>query len=141
MRDILAPIVEAVLGYHENEIFCNLIYDSNDYTLLGLAIVLIPLLVLFVFYKFADPILPKRLQWLIAVAISILFVVISSYLIIMNGSMEPCYVSPENCEMNQPPTSENLITSLIMGLLSIASSIIFTIGLRYISNNNKTNPF
>jgi hypothetical protein len=141
MKNILAPIVEGILGYNDNVIFCNLLYGSSDYTFIFLAIVLIPLIVLSVFYKVIDPILPKRLQWFITVVVSMVLVTIASYLIIMNGSMEICYADPASCTMGNEPIGENFITSFTMGILSLIPAIGFSFILKYISTNNKTNPF
>lgn len=141
MKNILAPIVEAVLGFNDHEIFCNSLYNSDDYTFLALSLILMPFAVFLVFYKLIDPILSKRSHWISAVAITAVLMTIISYLTIMNGSMEICYASPENCNMLDMPIGENFITSLIMGALSLVPSIVFTMGLKYFSTNNKTNPF
>jgi hypothetical protein len=145
MKDLLAPIIEDYVIIHDstNDEYLDAIYNSSDYTNMGILLLVITFMLLLTYYKLIDPVLPRITHWLLAVFISLISVAIVCFSLLFTGSMEPFILDyiPDESNSLMDPTLLSWEVALVMMTLSIIPLVAFTILLRFISVNNKRNPF
>ena len=122
---------------------------NYDWFYIYLGFILIPFLVAFLYYKLVDPTLPKVWHWLVALGISVIAVCIFGWFNLF-GYFEDCIINGSNSTLCNkgfgPDEEENIVssiyeTSFFIGLYSIVPFGIASFFMRYLSINNKRNPF
>lgn len=138
MNNIATNIYE--LFVYDSE-FSNAVYDANDYVFLMLGFILIPLVILFFFYKPIDPIPVKFWKWFLTVLISFMIVFGFSYYWLSSNSMYD-YIIIDYSSVNMSAMSFTLLLCIWSVVFSIIPTLLFSwIFSRTISINNAKNPF
>lgn len=133
MKNFFANLYEFLIRHPK---FSQLVFDSEDYVWLGLYMILIPLILALIFYKFWDPSPTKTYKWIIMVLIvPILLVFGITYYQLWTGSLEIEFIN-KNIEVGD----FTLGLSLYNSLYSLIMAIIWTIIIKRLSINNSNNP-
>ncbi len=143
MNVIIAPLYEFFMNYDTYETLLNAVFNNLDYGKIGWLIILIPAIILTVFYKLWDPVSASKLKWWL----TILCIVILSYV----GASTILYNNPEIIEYlgnytgaNGEPDADYFIVQMSMITLSYSLIVAFILSIvpfRLISTNNRNNPF
>lgn len=147
MRDLIANLMEMfgldeptyvdVLYYGSKQAAASYIPETfSGYAISGWAILFIPLLIMFLFYKVFDFVNGKVWHWLIAFVIA-LFAVFFANWGIATKELESFVIDPEN---NPNIDSFILEYSFYTMIISIIPALIGILW-KLISTNNKYNPF
>ena len=138
MNDLFAPFYEFWLNYEVYEVLYTCLYDNNDYGKFGWLLLMVPLLLLALFYRAWDPMRRQRLMWLITTIIISLIGYMATTGIVFNNV---CILD----ELNglDAKLAETFIVqiSLISALYFLLVSLIYTFIVKRFSINNSHNPF
>jgi hypothetical protein len=138
MNNTVANLYEFCI--HDSE-FSNAVYDANDYVFLMLGFLIIPFIILLLFYRLVDPIPVKLWKWMVAVLISVTIVFAFSYYWLSSNSMYN-YIMTDYSSVNMSAMSFTLLLCIWSVVFSIIPTILFSwIFSRTISINNAKNPF
>ncbi len=120
--------------------FSNTVYGSNDYLYLTLSFIVIPILILFIFYKVIDPLPVKFWKWLLTVFVCFVVIFGFNYYWLSSNSMYSHLLNQDISTMTA--FSFTLQLSFWSVLFSIIPILLFSwIYSRTISINNAKNPF
>lgn len=120
--------------------FSERVWDANDYQLIGIAIFIIPFLVLPLFYRLLDPQPVKTWKWIVTAIFSLILVFGFSYYWLSRNSMYEPIMNSDASAMTAD--SFTLQISLIGSLFSIIPLVLLSwMWSRTISINNAKNPF
>lgn len=133
MNDLVAMIVEPFLSLQP---YTNVMFDSKEYAVSFWIMLLIPMLVLLVFYRFWDKVNSKRYHWILFCTISIILVFMTSVGRLYNSGL---------MEFIDNPNYDGCVTYMYQysGLITLYSLVLllaFTFVFRFISPNNRYNP-
>ena len=141
MNDLLALFYEPFFDYNSYQDLLNLVFDNADYGKLGFILILIPLVVLAVFYKLWDPIRNQLLM----LGLSILLVLIIAYsatsgILYSNGGILQAIGNYTGDDGQIDPDYFVFQMSMISLLYGVIISLAYSFGLKLISTNNSHNP-
>ena len=142
MNDLLALLYEPFFDYNTYQDLLNLVFDNADYGKLGFILILIPLVVLGIFYKLWDPIRNQLLMLGLSVLLLLVIVYSSTTGILYNNGgilQEIGNYTGDDGQMD--PDYFVFQMSMISMLYSVIISTVFSFGLKLISTNNSHNPF
>ena len=138
MNDLFAPMYEWWFEFEVYEILLDCLYDNNDYGKFGWLLLIVPLLLLALFYRAWDPMRRQRLMWSITIIIISLIGYMATTGIVFNNV---CILD----ELNglDAKLAETFIVqiSLISALYFLLVSLIYTFIVKRFSINNSHNPF
>lgn len=133
MKNFFANLYELAIRHSE---FSNTVFKSEDYVWLGLFLIIIPLILALIFYKFWDPSPTKTYKWIVFVVIlSIILIFVASYYQLWTGSLEIDFAN-EHPEVGD----YTLGLSLYNSLYSLIIIIIWSVIIKRFSINNSNNP-
>ena len=138
MNDLFAPMYEWWFEYEVYEILLDCLYDNNDYGKFGWLLLIVPLLLLALFYKAWEPMRRQRLKWSITIIlISLIGYMTTTGIVFKNV----CILDELNGQ--DPKLAETFIVqiSLISALYFLLASLIYTFIVKRFSTHNSHNPF
>ena len=143
MNNLLATIYESFFDYISYQDLLYAVYDQMDYVKFGWILLLIPGVLLFLFYKIWDPVTrPQRFKYFLV--LFLIFIIIYSSVsgilysnseilkLLGNYTGEPGQVSPDWFILQM---------GIISILFSAIMSIIYSLIIKRFSINNSHNPF
>ena len=138
MNDLVVPLYEDLFDYDTYQILLDCLYNNNDYGKFGWLLLIVPLLLLALFYRVWDPMRRQRLMWLITIIIIPLIGFITTMSIVNYNN---CIILQLNSQ--QVLLAESLIIqiSLYSALYFLIISLIYTLIVKRFSINNSHNPF
>ena len=138
MNNLFAPMYEWWFEFEVYEILLDCLYDNNDYGKFGWLLLIVPLLLLALFYKAWEPMRRQRLMWSITIIIISLIGYMTTTGIVFNNV---CILDELNGQ--DPKLAETFIVqiSLISALYFLLASLIYTFIVKRFSTHNSHNPF
>jgi len=138
MNNLFAPFYEWWFDWDVYQVLLTCLFDNNDYGKFGWLLLIVPLLLLALFYRAWDPMRRQRLMWLITTIIISLIGYMTTTGIVFNNV---CILD----ELNglDAKLAETFIVqiSLISALYFLIISLIYTFIVKRFSINNSHNPF
>lgn len=138
MNNLFAPFYEWWFDWDVYQVLLTCLFDNNDYGKFGWLLLIVPLLLLALFYRAWDPMRRQRLMWLITTIIISLIGYMATTGIVYNNV---CILD----ELNglDAKLAETFIVqiSLISALYFLIVSLIYTLIVKRFSINNSHNPF
>lgn len=138
MNDLFAPMYEWWFEFEVYEILLDCLYDNNDYGKFGWLLLIVPLLLLALFYRAWDPMRRQRLMWLITTIIISLIGYMATTGIVFNNV---CILDELNGLDSKLAETFIVQISLISALYFLLVSMIYTFIVKRFSINNSHNPF
>ena len=140
INDLLAPMYEYFFNWNNYQILLTCLYDNNDYGKFGWLLLIMPLLLLVLFYKVWEPLRRQRLMWLIIIIITAIIGYAATTGIIYNNE---CILNELAAYDGSQVDPEYFVfqISMITVLYSLIVSLIFTIIIKRFSTHNSHNPF
>lgn len=140
INDLLAPMYEYFFNWNNYQILLTCLYDNNDYGKFGWLLLIMPLLLLVLFYKVWEPLRRQRLMWLIIIIITAIIGYAATTGIIYNNE---CILNELAAYDGSQVDPEYFVfqISMINVLYSLIVSLIFTIIIKRFSTHNSHNPF
>lgn len=139
----IAPLYEFFFNWDTYQQLLNAVYDNLDYGKFGWLLIIIPILILTIFYKFWDPVSSSKLKW----GLTILCISIISYIgastILYNNPEIIQYLGNYTGEDGQPDADYFIVqmSMITFGYSLIIAFILSIVPFRLISTNNSKNPF
>jgi quinol-cytochrome oxidoreductase complex cytochrome b subunit len=118
------------------------VFNNYDYAKIGGVLILMPVFLLFIFYKIWDPIKKPKLKWIFTILIIgfISSIITHTILIELNDCLRMKTVAFNGNGVD--PFNFALTMSLISFLYAVIAAVILSIiPFRLISTNNRYNPF
>lgn len=143
MNEIVAIFYDRLFDWDTYQELSGMVFNNQDYGKLGWMLILAPILVLTIFYKFWDPVSSSKLKWFL----SLLFVMIISYagtsIILYNNFEVIQYIGNYTGESGEPSADYFIFQMSVITLVYalVLSIILSIIPFRLISTNNRYNPF
>ena len=140
MYNLLAPLYDFFLDNESNFNYDEIMFDEDGYTLILALLISIPLISFFIFYRILDFVIAKRLHFFIAQIIVVLVVMGTTYgaLFQFTSLLDYQGATPEyHTNVEVWVVKASLLTSFYS--LFFQSVCVFL--LRFISINNRYNPF
>ncbi len=138
MNNLFTPFYEWWFDWDVYQVLLTCLFDNNDYGKFGWLLLIVPLLLLALFYRAWDPMRRQRLMWLITTIIISLIGYMATTGIVYNNV---CILD----ELNglDAKLAETFIVqiSLISALYFLIISLIYTFIVKRFSINNSHNPF
>lgn len=120
--------------------FSRYVFEANDYQILGLGFISIPIILLLAFYRAIDPLPVRRRKWLLAILLSSLVIFGFGYSWVSGNSMYESFKNEVISSMTAHSfTLQLAFWSVIYGLFP--TLLISWIWSRTVSINNARNPF
>ena len=138
MNDLFAPLYEPWFNWDVYQVLLTCLYDNNDYGKFGWLLLIVPLLLLALFYKVWDPMRRQRLMWLITTIIISLIGYMTTTGIVFNNV---CILDELNGLDSKLAETFIFQISLISALYFLLASLIYTFIVKRFSTNNSHNPF
>ena len=138
MNDLFAPMYEWWFEFEDYEILLDCLYDNNDYGKFGWLLLIVPLILLALFYRAWDPMRRQRLMWLITTIIISLIGYMATTGIVFNNV---CILDELNGLDSKLAETFIVQISLISALYFLLVSMIYTFIVKRFSINNSHNPF
>ena len=144
MRSLIAFLIETVFNHYDDKYSPVLFYGNTQfilqtfsgYVISGLIAILIPVIIMILFYKVFDFVHGKLWHWIVTSTISLLTVLIVNIVVTRNQLID--FVIDET---NNPNVGSFIFEySFYIMVISIIP-LILTILFKYSSKNNKYNPF
>lgn len=132
MNKLYAPLFE--FGDFYTDPFSNVLYEGG-YTYLGLSFILIPLIIMAIFYYVWNPIFGRWYHWLLMIGLAFLLTLGAAYGIV-SGELVEYYGDPDYSTVDY--YTWNII--FLTAGYSILTAIIWSFIIRFRSSNNRTNP-
>lgn len=143
MRYLIAYLIEDVFGLYHEKYSPFLFYGEegfeahafSGYIISGWLSILVPLLIMFLFYKMFDLVHGKLWHWILTFGISLITVLVAN-IFITRDQLVNFVIDPTN-----NPHVESFIFeySFYIMIISIIPTLLWTL-LKYFSKNNKYNP-
>lgn len=140
MYNLLAPLYDFFLDNQSNFTYDSIMYDEGGYTLILALLISIPVISFLIFYRILDFVIAKRLHFFIAQIIVVLVVMGTTYgaLFQFTSLLDYQGATPEyHTNVEVWVVKASLLTSFYS--LFFQSVCVFL--LRFISINNRYNPF
>jgi len=138
MNDLFAPFYEFWLNYEVYEVLYTCLYDNNDHGKFGWLLLMVPLLLLALFYRAWDPMRRQRIMWSITISIISLIGYMTTTGIIWYNV---CILDELNGIDSKLAETFIVQISLISALYFLLVSLIYTFIVKRFSINNSHNPF
>ena len=140
MNDLFAPIYESGVWFDWNQyqVLLGCLYNSNDYGKFGWLLLIVPLLLLALFYKAWEPMRRQRLMWSITIIIISLIGYMTTTGIVFNNV---CILDELNGQNSILAETFIIQISLINALYFLLASLIYTFIVKRFSTHNSHNPF
>ena len=138
MNDLFAPMYEWWFEFEVYEILLDCLYDNNDYGKFGWLLLIVPLLLLALFYKAWEPMRRQRLMWSITIIIISLIGYMTTTGIVFNNV---CILDELNGQNSILAETFIIQISLINALYFLLASLIYTFIVKRFSTHNSHNPF
>jgi hypothetical protein len=140
INDLLAGFYEYFFKWNNYEILLTSLYDNNDYGKFGWLLLIVPLIMMLLFYKVWEPMRKQRLMWLITIiTIAIVNYAVTTGIIYANVDVlneidifDGSQVDPEFFVFE---------ISMISALYTLLISLFYSIILKRFSTQNSHNPF
>jgi hypothetical protein len=140
INDLLAGFYEDFFNWDNYEILLTSLYDNNDYGKFGWLLLIVPLIMMLLFYKVWEPMRKQRLMWLITIiTIAIVNYAVTTGIIYANVDVlneidifDGSQVDPEFFVFE---------ISMINALYTLLISLFYSIILKRFSTQNSHNPF
>ena len=140
VNDLLAPMYEYFFNWDNYEILLTCLWDNNDYGKFGWLLLLVPLLLLVLFYKVWEPMRKQRLMWLITIIIISIVSYAATTGILFNNECILDELAAYNGDQVNPEYFIFQI-SMITVFYSVIISFIYTLLIKRFSTHNSHNPF
>ena len=123
MNEIIVKLYEEFFDWSTYQGLLNMVFNNHDYGKIGWLILIIPIIILIIFYKFWDP--------------------ISASTVLYNNTKIIQYLGNYTGGNGQPDADYFIIQMSLMTLVYslIIAFILSIIPFRLISSNNRNNPF
>ena len=138
MNDLFAPMYEWWFEFEVYEILLDCLYDNNDYGKFGWLLLIVPLLLLALFYKAWEPMRRQRLMWSITIIIISLIGYMTTTGIVFNNV---CILDELNGLDSKLAETFIFQISLISALYFLLASLLYTLIVKRFSTHNSHNPF
>ena len=138
MNNLFAPMYEWWFNWDEYQVLLTCLFDNNDYGKFGWLLLIVPLLLLALFYKAWEPMRRQRLMWLITTIIISLIGYMATTGIVFNNV---CILDELNGLDSKLAETFIFQISLISALYFLLASLIYTFIVKRFSTNNSHNPF
>ena len=143
MNEIVAILYEYLFNWNVYQELLGMVFNNLDYGKIGWLLIIVPIVLLTVFYKLWDPVNLSKLKWFIVIAIITLIAYGSTSAILYNNSEIIEYLGNYTGENGEPYADyfifQMSIISMVYALIiSFISSLAF---FRLLSSNNSHNPF
>ncbi len=143
MNEIVAILYEYLFNWNVYQELLGMVFNNLDYGKIGWLLIIVPIVLLTVFYKLWDPVNLSKLKWFIVIAIITLIAYGSTSAILYNNSEIIEYLGNYTGENGEPDADyfifQMSIISMVYALIiSFISSLAF---FRLLSSNNSHNPF
>ena len=138
MNDLFAPMYEFWFEFGVYEILLDCLYNNNDYGKFGWLLLIVPLLLLALFYKAWEPMRRQRLMWSITIIlISLIGYMTTTGIVYINS----CILDELNGQDSK--LAETFIDqiSLLSALYFLLASLLYTLIVKRFSTHNSHNPF
>jgi|TARA_B110001469_G_C9514716_1_gene256425 drug/metabolite transporter (DMT)-like permease len=138
MNDLFAPLYEWWFNWDVYQVLLTCLYDNNDYGKFGWLLLIVPLLLLVLFYKVWEPMRRPRLMWSITIIIISLIGYMTTTGIVFNNV---CLLDELNGQDSKLAETFIVQISLISALYFLLVSLIYTFIVKRFSTHNSHNPF
>ena len=140
MYNLLAPLYDFFLDHQSNFTYDNIMYDEGGYTIILGLLLILPIILYFIFYRILDLVVAEKWHFFLALFIVVLIVIGSTFgalfqftsLLDYQGATPEYHTDVEFWVMK---------ASLFTGVFSLVFQAVYVVLLRYISINNRYNPF
>lgn len=143
MNDLLAGLYESWFDYATYQDLFRSVFKEQSFGFIGWAVIVLSILLLIIFYKFWDPVQGQRKKWFLVLLVNSLLIFGASYLILYNnqGLIEAMGNYSEG--MVNPHYFVFQISSIsaLYGLVIAFICCILPLPVKFLSNDNKHNPF
>lgn len=143
MNEIFAPLYEFFFDWSTYQDLLIIVFNNFDYGKIGWLLLIIPILILTIFYKLWDPVSSSKLKWVLTILSISIIVCISASTILYNNSDIIQYQGNYTGDNGQPDADYFIVQmSMITVVYSLIIALILSIvPFRLISTNNSKNPF
>ena len=138
MNDLFAPVYEFWFEFGVYEILLDCLYNNNDYGKFGWLLLIVPLLLLALFYKAWEPMRRQRLMWSITIILISLIGYMTTTGIVYSNS---CILKQLNSQQSILAETFIVQISLISALYFLLASLLYTLIVKRFSTHNSHNPF
>ncbi len=140
INDLLAGFYEDFFNWNNYEVLLTSLYDNNDYGKFGWLLLIVPLIMMLLFYKVWEPMRKQRLMWLITIiTIAIVNYAITTGIIYSNVDVLNEIDIFDGSQVD--PEFFVLEISMINALYTVLISLFYSIILKRFSTQNSHNPF
>jgi hypothetical protein len=143
MNEIVASLYEPFFNWDTYQELLNAVFNNLDYGKIGWLILIIPIIILIIFYKFWDPVSSSKFKWWITMLVISILAYISTSAIIYNNPVIIQYLGNYTGENGQLDANYFIIqmSFITFGYCLIIAAILSIIPFRFLSTNNRNNPF
>jgi hypothetical protein len=138
MNNLFAPMYEWWFNWNEYQVLLTCLFDNNDYGKFGWLLLIVPLLLLALFYKAWEPMRRQRLMWLITTIIISLIGYMATTGIVFDND---CILDELNGLDSKLAETFIVQISLISALYFLLASLLYTLIVKRFSTHNSHNPF
>ena len=140
MYNLFAPLYDFFLDNQSNFTYDQIMYDEGGYSIVLASLLVIPLVAYLVFYRVLDIVVAKRLHFILAVVIVTIVIIGTTF-----GALFQ-FTSLVNYQGAAPEFHSNveswvLKASMLTGIYSLLIQALSAFVFRFISINNRYNPF
>ena len=142
MNNLLAPIYEMFFDWNAYQELLAAVYNNFDYGKIGLILLIVPPIVLIIFYRVWDPMRSQILKLVLSVVL-ILIISYSATSAILYSNIDIVQYIGDFIGGDGQPDGHYFIfqMSIYTVLISLLPSGLFSFLFRFISINNSHNPF
>jgi hypothetical protein len=143
MNEIIVKLYEEFFYWNTYQGLLNMVFNNHDYGKIGWLILIIPIIILIIFYKFWDPVSSSKLKWWLTILSISILGYISASTVLYNNTKIIQYLGNYTGGNGQPDADYFIIQMSLMTLVYslIIAFILSIIPFRLISSNNRNNPF
>jgi|TARA_B110000114_G_C15037315_1_gene375507 hypothetical protein len=143
MNEIIVKLYEEFFDWNTYQGLLNMVFNNHDYGKIGWLILIIPIIILIIFYKFWDPVSSSKLKWWLTILSISILGYISASTVLYNNTKIIQYLGNYTGGNGQPDADYFIIQMSLMTLVYslIIAFILSIIPFRLISSNNRNNPF
>ena len=143
MNEIIVKLYEEFFDWSTYQGLLNMVFNNHDYGKIGWLILIIPIIILIIFYKFWDPVSSSKLKWWLTILSISILGYISASTVLYNNTEIIQYLGNYTGGNGQPDADYFIIQMSLMTLVYslIIAFILSIIPFRLISSNNRNNPF
>lgn len=140
MYNLLAPLYGFILDNQSNFTYDDIMFNEGGYTIILLLLIIIPLISYLIFYRVLDIVVAKRLHFILAVVLVTIILIGTTFgalfqftsLVDYQGATPEYHLNVELWVFK---------SSLLTGFISLLTQALSAYLFRFISVNNRYNPF